>query len=130
MGYSHNETRNIEGVVDDFYSGPGQTPGGQGPQDQVNVWATYTINNGTLRSLGFGLGGNYAGEYKVVDNRLTGDFNLPSYIVLNASVYYNPGKFRLALNVNNFLNQEYYIGYWSVNPQKPRNAVLSLAYRF
>jgi iron complex outermembrane recepter protein len=129
-GYSHNETKNLEGVADDFYSGPDQAPGGQGPQDQVNFWATYTINNSALRSLGFGLGGNHASEYKVVDNKLTGDFDLPSYTVLNASVFYNPGKFRVALNVNNFLNEEYYIGYWSVNPQKPRNAVISLAYKF
>lgn len=129
-GYSHNETENLEGVGGDFYSAPGRAPGGQGPQDQVNFWATYLISNGKLKNIGVGLGGNYASQYRVVDNSATGVFDLPSYAVLNASVFYNPGKFRVALNVNNVLDEEYYIGYWSVNPQKPRNAVVSLAYRF
>lgn len=129
-GYSHNETLNVAGVADDFYTGPGQVPGGQGPQDQVNFWATYAITSGSLRNAGVGLGGNYASTYRVVDNSATGAFDLPDYTVLNASVFYNPGKFRFAVNVNNLLNTEYYIGYWSVNPQKPRNAVVSLAYKF
>lgn len=129
-GYSHNETKNREGVPDDFYSGPGQVPGGQGPQDQVNFWATYVVAGGSLKDLGFGFGGNYASAYRVVDNVFTGVFDLPSYTVLNAGVFYNPGKFRVAVNVNNLLDTEYYIGYWSVNPQKPRNAVVSLSYKF
>jgi iron complex outermembrane recepter protein len=32
--------------------------------------------------------------------------------------------------VNNVSDTEYYIGYWSVNPQKPRNMVASFAYTF
>ena len=76
------------------------------------------------------MGGNHASEYRVIDNSITGVFDLPSYIVLNASVFYSPERFRIALNVNNVLDEEYYIGYWSVNPQKPRNFVLSMAYKF
>lgn len=129
-GFSHNETRNMKGVGGDFYTEAGRVPGGQGPQDQVNLWANYKIGNGPLRDLGFGFGGNYASKYRVADNSVTGIFDLPSYTVLNASVFYNPDKFRLSLNVNNVLDTEYYIGYWSVNPQKPRNFVISMAYKF
>ncbi len=129
-GYSHNETKNKEGFANDFYSEAGRAPGGQGPQDQVNVWATYKFSSGSLQDIGFGLGGNYASKYRVIDNSITGVFDLPSYTVLNASVFYNPERFRFAVNVNNALDEEYYIGYWSVNPQKPRNIVISMAYTF
>lgn len=129
-GYSHNETRNKNGVTSDFYSEPDRVPGGQGPQDQINFWTTYKISNGRFKNLGLGLGGNYASEYRVVDNSVTGVFDLPGYTVMNASIFYNPEKFRFALNINNLLDTEYYIGYWSVNPQKPRNFVLSIGYKF
>ncbi len=68
--------------------------------------------------------------YKVIDNSVTGVFNLPSYALLNAGLSYNAEHYRLAFNLNNITNKEYYIGYWSVNPQKLRNFTLSFAYRF
>lgn len=129
-GFSHNKTKVISGDPEDFYSEPGRAIGGQGPQNLVNVWATYRISSGTLKNAGFGFGGNYAGEYKVIDNSKTGVFTLPAYTLLNASVFYNASHFRISLNVNNFTSKEYYIGYWSVNPQKPRNSTLSVAYKF
>jgi iron complex outermembrane recepter protein len=129
-GYSQNKTRVISGDPEDFYSEPGRAIGGQGPQNLANFWATYRISTGTLKNAGFGLGGNYAGEYKVIDNSKTGVFVLPAYALLNASVFYNANHFRISLNVNNITSKEYYIGYWSVNPQKPRNSTLSVAFKF
>lgn len=129
-GYSHNETKNLEGVTGNFYTEPGRAPGGQGPQDQVNFWATYKISSGNLKDFGLGFGGNYASEYRVADNSITGVFDLPEYTILNASIFYNPDKFRFSLNANNVTDTEYYIGYWSVNPQKPINFVISMAYSF
>ena len=129
-GYSHNSIKNTEGDINDFYTQPGRAPGGQGPADLANLWATYKIPQGPLKDFGLGIGGNYAGEYKVVDNSVTGVFKLPSYTLINGSVFYNGDKFRITLNVNNIGNEEYYIGYWSVNPQKPRNFNASFAYKF
>jgi len=129
-GYSYNETKVIEGNNDDFYSEPGRSPGGQGPQHLANVWATYKFNSGGIRNFGIGLGGNYAGQYKVIDNSVTGDFYLPSYTLLNASVFYTAEHYRLTFNLNNITNEVYYIGYWSVNPQRPRNFAMSFAYKF
>lgn len=129
-GYSHNETKNLKGNVGDFYAEPGRAPGGQGPQNQFNLWATYKISNGSLKNFGLGLGGNYASEYRVADNSVTGIFDLPSYVVVNSSIFYNGDKFRFTFNLNNLTAKEYYIGYWSVNPQKPRNFVMSVAYKF
>ena len=129
-GFSHNKTKVISGDPEDFYSEPGRAIGGQGPQNLANFWATYRISSGSLKNAGLGFGGNYAGEYKVIDNSKTGVFVLPSYTLLNASVFYNASHFRISLNVNNLTSKEYYIGYWSVNPQKPRNSTLSVAYKF
>lgn len=129
-GYSYNRAKIIDGNKDDFYSEPGRSPGGQGPQNLVNLWATYKFSQGKLRNFGFGFGGNYASRYKVIDNSNTGVFYLPSYALLNGSLFYNAKHFQVNFNVNNINNKEYYIGYWSVNPQKRRNFVASVAYRF
>ncbi len=129
-GYSYNETKVIEGNDNDFYSEPGRSPGGQGPQNLANLWATYRFLNGRLKNYGIGIGGNYASRYKVIDNSQTGNFYLPEYTLLNASVFYNGEHVRIALNVNNLADEEYYIGYWSVNPQKGRNVAASVAYKF
>jgi iron complex outermembrane receptor protein len=129
-GYSHNDIKTTEGDKTDFYTQPGRAPGGQGPQDLANIWATYKFTTGKIKNFGFGVGGNYAGKYKVIDNSETGIFYLPSYTLLNGSLFYNGSKVRVTLNVNNINNAVYYIGYWSVNPQKPRNVAFSVAYKF
>lgn len=129
-GYSHNHVYNIVGVPNDFYTEVGRSPGGQGPQDLANLWLTYQFQHGDLKNFGFGVGGNYAGVYRVIDNDVTGNFNLPSYALLNASVFYNSGRIRITLNGNNLTDKRYYIGYWSVNPQLPVNYTASIAFKF
>lgn len=129
-GYSYNHTRVLEGNQNDFYSEPGRAPGGQGPQNLANLWATYKFTNGPLKYFGVGAGGNYASRYKVIDNSKTGIFYLPDYALMNAGVFYNAKHFRVSFNVNNITNEVYYTGYWSVNPQKSRNFVGSVAYKF
>jgi iron complex outermembrane receptor protein len=129
-GYAYNESKVIDGDENDFYSTPGRSAGGQGPNNLANLWATYKITQGSLRNFGVGAGGNYAGTYKVVDSKITGDFYLPQYTVLNATLFYNSEKIRVTLKLNNITDKDYYIGYWSVNPQKPRNIAASFAYKF
>ncbi|MBS0031852.1 TonB-dependent siderophore receptor [Chitinophaga sp. 22321] len=129
-GYSYNDTKIISGDKDDFYGQPGRNPGGQGPQHLVNLWATYKFSYGILKNFGIGAGGNYAGVYKVIDNSVTGVFLLPSYTLLNGSIFYNAKKFRISFAVNNITNEVYYTGYWSINPQQPRNIVAGFAWKF
>ncbi|GGC14134.1 TonB-dependent receptor [Parapedobacter defluvii] len=129
-GYSYNETKVITGNGDDFYSEPGRSPGGQGPQHLANLWANYRFPEGKLKNYGVGLGGNYAGRYKVIDNSATGVFYLPAYTLVNASLFYNGDRVRITANLNNLTNEQYYTGYWSVNPQKRRNFAASIAYKF
>lgn len=129
-GYSYNETKVIAGNGEDFYSEPGRSPGGQGPQHLANFWATYRFPEGKLRNYGIGLGGNHASRYKVIDNSTTGVFYLPAYTLVNASLFYNGERIRITANLNNLTNEQYYVGYWSVNPQKRRNFAASVAYKF
>lgn len=129
-GYSYNEIKVLAGNKDDFYAEVGRSPGGQGPQHLANLWANYKFQTGKLKHFGIGIGGNYAGQYKVIDNSATGDFYLPSYTLVNAALSYNAERFSIACNVNNVGNEVYYIGYWSVNPQRPRNFVASFTYKF
>jgi iron complex outermembrane receptor protein len=129
-GYSHNHIVNTSSNGTDFYTEQGRAPGGQGPQDLANLWATYKFTRGSLKDFGFGLGGNYAGVYKVVDNSVVGVFDLPSYTLLNASLFYNADRYRFTFNANNITNEKYYIGYWSVNPQRPVNFMASIAFKF
>ncbi|RYZ96982.1 MAG: TonB-dependent receptor [Sphingobacteriaceae bacterium] len=129
-GYSHNSNKVLKGDTVDFYNQPGRATGGQGPGDQVNFWANYQFTKGVLKNYGVGLGGNYASKYRVVDNSATGVFDLPSYTLINAGVFYNNNKYRINFNANNITNKQYYIGYWSVNPQAQRSFTLSVAYKF
>jgi iron complex outermembrane receptor protein len=129
-GFSHGKTKVLSGNGSDFYAEEGRVIGGQGPSTLANVWANYTIPGGKAKGLGFGIGGNYAGEYLVIDNSQTGQFYPPSYTLLNAAVSYSISNFRFGLNGNNLLDKQYYIGYWSVNPQKKINFTASVAYKF
>jgi len=128
-GFSYNHIEIIAGNGNDFYNEEGRAPGGQGPGTLGNLWGSYQFQNGTLKNLGFGLGGNYGGKYKVIDNSVTGVFELPAYALLNGSIYYSFHKFRVNFNLNNINNKQYYIGYWSVNPQQRRNFVATVSYR-
>lgn len=129
-GYSHNHIQNVSDNGSDFYTEKGRTPGGQGPQDLANLWSSYTISKGGLKNFGFGVGGSYAGIYKVIDNSVVGRFDLPSYTLLNATLFYNSERFRFSFNGNNLTDKKYYIGYWSVNPQRPINFTGSIAFKF
>lgn len=129
-GYSHNHIQIVNGDGTDFYNENGRSPGGQGPSDLANLWATYKFQHGDLKNFGFGIGGNYAGIYKVIDNSVVGEFDLPSYALLDASLFYNGDHFRITLNGHNLTNKQYYIGYWSINPQRPVNYSATVSFKF
>ncbi|MCD2424133.1 TonB-dependent receptor [Niabella pedocola] len=129
-GYSYNDSKILKGREGDVWLEEGRRPFWAGPANLVNLWAVYKISSGTAKGLGFGLGGNYAGENRILNNTAVGVFSLPAYTVLNGSVFYDADQFRVGFNVNNFTNKEYYGGGWStVNPQKPRNVAVSLTYK-
>jgi iron complex outermembrane recepter protein len=95
----------------------------------ANAWVSYRQPSGALRGLGAGFGGNYASDNRI-QNTTTNVFTLPSYTVLNASVFYDQPKYRLSAKVDNLTDQQYWTGYTTMNPQKLRSIIGSVAYKF
>lgn len=130
-GYSYNDSKITKGDVGNVWLEQGKRPFWSGPKNLANLWATYKFDEGTLENFGIGFGGNYASENAILDGAVTGKFVLPTYTIINGSVFYNSNKFRVSLNINNITNKDYFNGGWStLNPQKPRNLVASFAYKF
>ncbi len=125
-GYSHNNSLMEKSSAYDN----GRRPQTAGPANSANFWASYVLTNGNAKGLGIGLGANYASDNQVINNSYNGVFTLPSYTIFNTGVFYNREKYRLALNVNNLTNKEYWVGYTTVNPQMLRQLIASVAYRF
>jgi len=95
-----------------------------------NLWISYRLLNGNAKGLGFGFGGNYAGDNKIENSVSYGVFTLPAYTVLNATVFYEAAKYRLGLKVDNFTNEHYWIGYTTMNPQQLRSVTGSITFKF
>ncbi|NIG56760.1 TonB-dependent receptor [Chitinophaga sp. Cy-1792] len=125
-GYAYNDSRyektekNLEGL----------RPATAGSPSVANLWVSYRIQQGAVKGLGFGVGGNYASDNKVVNDKSLGYFILPSYTILNGSIFYENSRFRVGFKLNNITDKHYWIGYSTVNPQKTRNFSGSIAFKF
>lgn len=106
----------------------GNRYGESGPDITYNFWADYKF----VKNFGFGAGFNGASEYDtMVDYKaITGSFYIPAYTVFNASVYYETNKFRIAVKGNNLTDKEYYSGWSTVTPQRNRQILATLNYKF
>lgn len=95
------------------------------PKQTANLWMSYSITKGTLNGLGLGVGGNYVSDSWF---ETTNSFVLPSYTLLDASIYYDQYRYRIAVKGNNLLDEHY----WNSTgmAQKPRNFLASIAYKF
>ena len=125
-GYAHNDAKYTNADADVN----GLRPNASGPQDMANLWLSYRFLRGSVKGLGFGLGGNYAGKTLVESSVSEGQFYVPEYVVANADIFYETGRFRLSANVNNLTNKKYWTGWYTVNPQQPRSINGSIAFRF
>jgi iron complex outermembrane receptor protein len=124
-GFSYNDSK-LTRSTDDVNN---RRPGTASSPYLANLWVSYRVSAGTLQGLGLGAGGNYASDNKIV-NTTSSVFTLPSYTVLNASVFYDQPKFRLSAKVDNLTNEHYWIGYTTMSPQKLRSIIGSVAYKF
>lgn len=130
LGYSYNDTKVLKADGSSIWAVVGRRPVDAGAENLFNAWATYRFTQGSLKGFGLGLGLNAASELLVLDSELTGRFALPSYTLLNASLYYDAADYRISLHVNNATDEEYYKGYSTINPQRPRNFSASYSYKF
>ncbi|MBW4553082.1 MAG: TonB-dependent siderophore receptor [Aphanocapsa sp. GSE-SYN-MK-11-07L] len=74
-------------------------------QHTASLWTTYEVQEGNLKGFGGGLGFFFAGN-RPGDSLNT--FELPSYFRTDATVFYKRDRWRLALNIKNLFNIEYY----------------------
>lgn len=102
------------------------------PLHTFNVWTKHTLQSGRWRGLGFGLGASYTSAQDG-DRTYTVNFQLPSYVLWRAALYYDRGPFRAQLNVTNLFDREHYVGAYDalyVSPGAPRNVRLTLGWKF
>ncbi|PUZ30146.1 iron complex outermembrane recepter protein [Chitinophaga costaii] len=125
-GYAYNDSKYERSTA----ITEGRRPSTAGPANLANLWISYRIPAGAVKGLGFGFGGNYASDNKIINSTNQGVFILPSYTVMNASISYDRAKYRLALKMNNLTDKKYYTGYSTINPQMLRQVVGSISLRF
>ncbi|MHC5934685.1 TonB-dependent siderophore receptor [Nostoc sp.] len=75
------------------------------PFNSASLWTTYTFSKSNLQGLGFGLGLFYVGERQ---GDLNNAFSVPSYVRLDAAVYYRINHLRFALNLKNLSDVQYF----------------------
>jgi iron complex outermembrane receptor protein len=98
------------------------------PENMVNVWLNYEIQQSALKGLSIGAGANY------MDETFTNSANtyaLPAYTVVDAAIGYRVGRVGLRLNVNNAFNEKYFANAIFANQFSPgatRNFLVSLKY--
>ena len=125
-GYSHNDSKLTKSTV----ALEGRRPANAGPADLANAWISYNLPAGKLKGFGAGIGGNYISEHLTANSTVTGIFTIPSYTVLNSTVFYNTKAWRLALKLDNMLDKRYFAGQGVLAPQMPRNFSANLAIKF
>jgi iron complex outermembrane receptor protein len=125
-GFSYNDSKLVRADADVV----GRRPSTASSPYLANLWLSYRLPDYIVKGLGFGFGGNYASDNKILNSISQGVFILPAYTILNASAFYTHKQFRISAKVDNLTNQQYWIGYTTANPQKLRSFVGSLSYRF
>ena len=71
------------------------------PENQASLWTTYTIQEGDLEGLGFGLGLFYTGTRQ---GDLNNSFELGDYVRTDAAIYYRRDHFNAAINFRNLFD--------------------------
>ncbi|WP_142688255.1 TonB-dependent receptor [Chitinophaga polysaccharea] len=126
-GYSYNDSKFTETNDKEYL---GRRPEEAGPKNLANLWITYKFQNGPVKGFGIGFGGNYTSENMILNRLTTGVFTLPSYTVLNGSLFYNTNKFNVAFKLDNIGNKEYYKGWSTIEPQMPRRFSGNVTFKF
>lgn len=98
-------------------------------KNMANVWLRYDLS-GWVQGLGIGAGARHIGEQA---GDAQNSFDVPSYTLFDAGLYYNTASWRFALNARNLANKQYIAGCASINqcyPGDPRTVMLTANYSF
>lgn len=77
------------------------------PSTTAALWLDYTIHDGPLKGLGFGLGGRYRGK-SWADNENT--LPVAAAAVVDAAIRYEKDDWKASLNVTNLFDKDYVAG--------------------
>ncbi|MDN3580633.1 TonB-dependent receptor [Mucilaginibacter flavus] len=127
LGFSYNYSKYDATTNTDVAN---RRPGTASSPYLANFWVSYRLQKGAVKGLGLGFGGNYASDNTIINSVSQGVFKLPAYTVFNSSVFYDIKHYRLGFKMDNLTNEQYWIGYTTVNPQKLRNYALTFTYKF
>ncbi|RXG28592.1 TonB-dependent receptor [Leeuwenhoekiella palythoae] len=101
----------------------------------TNGWFNYKFQERALEGFGVSLGYQYLVDRSTWAWGADGETDLPDYFRMDGALSWENNKFRVALNLNNLLNEYLYSGadygsyvYWQSEPG--RNFRLSLNYKF
>ncbi|MCU0527807.1 MAG: TonB-dependent siderophore receptor [Elainella sp. Prado103] len=86
------------------------------PQHSGSLWAVYEIQEGTLQGFGVGAGVFVVGD-RQGNSRNT--FELPSYALTNALLYYRRDNWRAQLNFENLFDTDYFVNSYTDNSAIP-----------
>mgnify|MGYP003575831826 CR=1 FL=1 len=122
-GYTYNNSKYTKANA----SIEGLRPATAGSPTTANIWVSYRLVKGKLQGLGIGVGGIYGSEYYQT-NTATFKFTIPSYTVLDASVFYDKPRYRIGLKIDNLTNEQY----WSFRlaAQNPVKATGNITLKF
>ncbi|NEU07784.1 TonB-dependent receptor [Flavihumibacter sp. R14] len=124
-GFSYNDSKMEKADADVN----GRRPATASSPYLANLWLSYRLQT-VVKGLGAGLGVNYASDNKILNSVSMGEFTLPAYTILGATLFYDKSKYRIGLKADNLTNERYYIGYSTMNPQKLRSFSASVSYKF
>jgi iron complex outermembrane receptor protein len=74
------------------------------PKHSASLWTTYELQSSNLQGLGFGVGFNYVGDR---EGDLLNSFEVESYFIPNAAIFYRRNNWRVGLNFRNLFNANY-----------------------
>lgn len=100
------------------------------PKHQGSLWTKYVLQEGAIKGLGIGIGGNFVTERNM---SLSDEQTIPGYALLNAALYYRINKVQVQLNLNNLTDKTYWVGgydYLRLFPGAPRNWQATVSYTF
>lgn len=100
------------------------------PDHAVSAWLKYTVQDGPLKGFGVGVGGRY---YSSQSGDTFNTFDLPSYGLVDAALYYERDDFRVQVNFNNVFDKRHFVGSYDslyVLPGQPFNVSASVTWKF
>lgn len=122
-GYAYNDSKMTHADA----SIEGLRPALSGPGKMLNFWLSYRFPEGKLKGFGAGFGGN-SGSSSFQTNTTTRKVIIPSYTMLDATVFYDHSRFRIGFKVDNLTSEKA----WSVRltPQAPARFTGNVTFKF